>query len=97
MPYGSLAELKIDCVVMFPIFYGMEQDLHTNISKYGVWESTYSMDVLQEIKLMTYHIMDILWGMQLLQELLYSVNQINHLLFTDPIMFGLMNIILASS
>ena len=36
LPYGSLAELKIDCVVMFSIFYGMEQDLHTNISKYGV-------------------------------------------------------------
>ena len=24
IPYGSPAELKIDCVVMFPIFYGME-------------------------------------------------------------------------
>ena len=24
MPYGSPAELKIDCVEMFPTFYGME-------------------------------------------------------------------------
>ena len=24
MPYGYPAELKIDCVVMLPIFYGME-------------------------------------------------------------------------
>ena len=36
MPYGSPAELRIDYVVMFFTFYGMEQNLHTNISKYGV-------------------------------------------------------------
>ena len=35
--------------------------------------------------------------MQLLQELLYTVNHIKHLLFTYPIMFGLMNTIIAST
>ena len=34
--------------------------------------------------------------MQLLQELFYNGNQINHLLFTEPIIFGLMNIIIAT-
>ena len=47
-PYGSPAEVRIDCVVMCFTFYGMEQDFYTNISKYGVWESTSSMDVIQE-------------------------------------------------
>ena len=56
MPYGSLAELRIYCVVMLLTSYGMEQDLHTNISKYGVCESTSSMDVIKEINLMTDHI-----------------------------------------
>ena len=36
MPYVSPAELRIDCVVVFLPSCGMEQDLHTNISKYGV-------------------------------------------------------------
>ena len=45
--------------------------------------------------LMIYHIGVILWDMQLLQELFFTGNQINHLSFTGPIMFGLMNIILA--
>ena len=46
-------------------------------------------------KIMIEHIGVILWDMQLLQELFYTGNQINNLLFTEPIMFGLMNIILA--
>ena len=54
------------------------------------------MDVLQEINLMIDHIGVIWWDIQLLQELFYTGNHINHLLFTGPIMFGLMNIILAS-
>ena len=54
------------------------------------------MDMLQEIKFMTDNIGVIWWDMQILQELFYTGNQINHLLFTEPIMFGLMNIILAS-
>ena len=29
-------KLRIDFVVMFLTLYGMEQNLHTNISKYGV-------------------------------------------------------------
>ena len=45
---------------------------------------------------MIYHIGVIWWDMQLLQELFYTVKQINHLLFIELIMFGLMNIILAS-
>ena len=36
MPYGSPEELIIDCVVMLLTSYCMEQDLPTNISKYGV-------------------------------------------------------------
>ena len=67
----------------------MEQYLHENISKYGVWESRSSMDVLQERKLMKDHIGDILWYMQLLKEFFYTGNQINHLLSTEPIMFWL--------
>ena len=34
----------------------MEQNLDTNKSKYAVWESASSMDVLQEIIFMIYHI-----------------------------------------
>ena len=34
MPYGSSAELRTDCVIMFLTFSGMEQYLHTNTSKY---------------------------------------------------------------
>ena len=63
MTYGSPTELRIDCVVMLPTYYGMEQELHTNISKYGVWESTPSMDVLQERNLMIDHIGVILWDL----------------------------------
>ena len=64
--------------------------------KYGIRESTSPMDMLQEIILMIGHIEVISWGIQILQELLYTRNYINHLLFTDLIMFGLMDIILAS-
>ena len=46
------------------------------------------MDVLQERNLMIDHIGVILWDMQLLQELFYTGNQINQLIFTGPIMFG---------
>ena len=97
MTYGYPAETRINFVVMLLTLYGMEQDLHTNISKYGVSESTSSMDVLQERSLMIDHIGVISWDMQLLQELFYTGNQINLLLSTEPIMFGLMNIILVST
>ena len=95
MPSGYPAEPIIYCVVMFLISYGMEQDLYTNISKYRVWESTSSMDMLQERSLMIGHIGVISWYMQLLQELLYTGDQINHSLFTEPIMFGFINIIIS--
>ena len=36
MPYGSPAELRIDCVEMFITSYVMEQYFSTKISKYGV-------------------------------------------------------------
>ena len=55
------------------------------------------MDVLQERNLMIDHIGVILQDMHLLQELFYDGNQINHLLFTQPIIFGLMNIVIAST
>ena len=63
MSYGSPAEMRIDCVVVFLTSYGMEQDLNTNISKYGVLKSTSSMDVLQEISSMIGHIGVISWDM----------------------------------
>ena len=56
MPSGSLAELIIGCVVMFLTSYGMDQDLHIKTSTYGVRESTSSMGVLQERRLMIDHI-----------------------------------------
>ena len=52
--------------------YGMDQDLHTNISKYGVWDSTSSMIMLQEIILMIDHIGVISLDVQLLQDLFYT-------------------------
>ena len=52
------------------------------------------MGVLQEIILMMDHIEVISWDMQLLQELFSSGNQIKLFLSTDPIIFGLMSIIL---
>ena len=54
------------------------------------------MDVLQEIIFMIDHIKVISWYMQLLQELFYTGNQINLLLYIDPIMFVLVNMILIS-
>ena len=47
--------------------------------------------------LMTDHIEDILRDMQLLHEFFYTGNHIKTILFTEPIMFGLMNIIIAST
>ena len=79
---------------MFLNSSGTEQGLCTNTSKYRVWDSTSSMYVLQERSLMIDHIGVILWDMHLLQELLYTGNQIKNLLFTEPIMFGLINIII---
>ena len=74
----------------------IEQDLHTNTSKYVVWEYTPPMDVLQERSLVLYHIAVISWNMQLLQEFLSTVIHIKLLSSTEPIMFGLMNIIVIS-
>ena len=81
-------------VVMLLSSSGMEQDLHTNTSKYGMWYSTSSMYVLQERSLMIDHIKVILWDIQLLQDLFSTVNQIKMFSSTDPIMFGLMNLVL---
>ena len=94
MPSGTSYKLKIGCVARFLNSYGTEQDLYTNTSKYGVLESTSSMDVLQEIILMIDHIVVISWDMQLLQELLYTGIQTRPFLSTYTIMFGLMNITL---
>ena len=44
--------------------------------------------MLQERSLMIGHIGVISWNMQILQQLFSTGNQINLLLFTDPIMFG---------
>ena len=66
IPYGYHAKPRIYCVVMFLTYYGTEQDLHTNTSKYGGWESTSSMYALQEIILVVSHIEVITWDMKLL-------------------------------
>ena len=76
--------------------YGMDQDLHKNTSKYRMLESTSPMDVLQERGFMIDHIAVILWGIQLLQHVFYTGSQPSLLISTDPIMFGLMNIIIVS-
>ena len=52
------------------------------------------MDVLQKRILIIFHIEVISWDIQILKRLLSTGNYINHLLSTEPIMFGLMNIIL---
>ena len=49
MTYGYPAKLIIYYVFVLLTSYGMEQDLHINTSKYGVWDSTSSMYLLQEI------------------------------------------------
>ena len=84
----------ICCVVMLLTSYGMYQDHHTKTSKYGVWGFTLSMGMLQEIILIIDHIVHISWDMQLLQELLYIGSQTTLFLSVDPIIIGLMNIIL---
>ena len=89
--------MTIDCVVMFLTSSGTEQYLYTNISKHGVGESTPSMDVLQEIILMIYHIKVISWDIKPLHYLFSTGNRITILLSTDKIMFGLMNIMLVSA
>ena len=73
-----------------------EQDSHKNTSNYGFLESTSLSDVLQERILMIDNTKGITWYMQLLPELFSTGIQINFVLYTDPIMFGLMNIILIS-
>ena len=94
MTYGSLAELRICWKVMLLTSYRMEKDLHTNTSKFEMWESTSSMEVLQERILMIDHIVVISWDMQLLQNLFSTGSQTSILLSTEPILFGVMNIIL---
>ena len=97
MPYGSPAKFRIYCMVVFLNFSVMEKYFHTKTSKYGVCEYTSSMDMLQEIIFMIDHIKVISWDIQLLQELISTEIQIKNLLSTDPIMFGLMNIIIIST
>ena len=58
-------------------YSGMEQNVHTKTSKYGVRESTSSMGVLQERSLVVDHIENILWYMQIQQELLSTGNHTN--------------------
>ena len=54
--YGSPGELRIYRVVIFLPSSDTEQEIHTNTSKYGVWESTKSMDMLNLRILMIDHI-----------------------------------------
>ena len=75
---------------------GMGQDLHKNIYKIcGVRVYIINGRVTRN-NLMIDHTVVIPWNIKLLQELSYTGNQIKLLLFTDPAMFGLMNIILVS-
>ena len=54
------------------------------------------MEALQEKILMINQTTFILWGMHLLKELLYTGIHTSPLLYTDPIIFGLMNINIVS-
>ena len=94
MLYVSPTEMIISCVVIFLTYSGIDQYLHINTSKYAVWESTSSMEILKERILMIYPIVVISWDVQILQELLYNGIQTSFLFYTDPIMFGLKNLIL---
>ena len=51
----STTRKRIGCVVMLLNSSGMDQYLHTNTSKYGVWESTSPMGVSKERILMIDH------------------------------------------
>ena len=94
MPYVSPGEMIIDCVVMFLDYSDTEQEIHTNTSKYRVWESKSSMDVLQKISLMIDHIAVISWYIKILQELSHTGRYTGLLFYIDPIMFVLINIII---
>ena len=96
MPYGSPNKPRIDCMVILITSFGIEKRSSYKYIKYGFWESTSSMDVLQQIILMIDHIMVISWYMQLLLDLFSTGNHINILLSTEPIVFGWMNITLIS-
>ena len=74
MPSGYPPILRIFCVVMFLTVSGMYQDLHKNTSKYGVWESTSSIDVLQETIFIIYHITVISCYIQLLPKFILYWN-----------------------
>ena len=97
MTYGSPSELRINSVVMLLTSSGMEQDLHTNTSKYGMVEYISPIDMLQERILLIYHIEVISWDMHLLHKLSSNGNHINILLSTEPIIFVLMDIVLIST
>ena len=92
IPHGFPTEIITGYVVMFINSSGMDQYHHTNISKYGLWGYTSSMGVLQEINLIIDHIVVITWDMQLLQE--STGIQTKLVLSIDPIMFGLINVII---
>ena len=94
IPSGYTAKLIIGFVMMFLNYSGEYEYHHTNTSKYGVWNSTSSMGVLQEIILMMYHIVVISWDIQLLHESFSTGNQTSLFLSTEPIIFGLMNVII---
>ena len=80
--YSPPSDMRIYCVVMFLTCSYMEQNSHTNTSKYGVWETTSSMEMLQFRRMMMDHIEAISWDMQLLHELSSNGNQI-YLLFSQ--------------
>ena len=81
-------------MVIFLTSSGMGKYLHAITSKYGVWESTSSMIVLQERSLMIYHIVVISQDIQILHELFSTGIQTIIFLSTDYIMCSLMNIII---
>ena len=54
------------------------------------------MYVLQERIYIIYHIVTISWDVQILQELLYTEIQTRHIIYTETIILGLMNITILS-
>ena len=94
MSSGFFFGIRIGCVVMLLTSSGMEQDLHTNTSKNEMLQSTFQMGMLQEIILMIDHSAVISWDIQILKDLFSTGSQTRIVLSTEPIISGLMNIII---
>ena len=91
---GYHEKLRIGFVVMFHTTYCMYQDQITITSTSGDLESTSSMGIPQEIICIIDPIYTTFRDMQILQELLYIWKQTRLTISIEPIIHGLINIII---